>query len=262
MACVGSGLSLAGISPILGPGRALSLAASSYVARSHGPKSVRADEVASLRRWFTNNLGDTDAYRVIIGEKGVGKTYMLRSALHRMPGVVSVIARPAESESEICTNALKEIGKRTSWSIGDPIRSAKRAIACYRFIFRRSPIVVIRASERPQAKAPADIAGAVRTLTDIYKLRVVVDSSPNSLDPGVLGTEREIVMQLERIENKYSRFLRSRAFSKPLMLLNLQNSAGKCSEVTRKSISLSGTISSMCPRRQIKSTAVITLEIF
>jgi hypothetical protein len=202
VAITSSGLSIARISPVLGPGRALTLAISSYIAKTKEPPSVRVKEMASVREWLKYKGGDEHSYRVVIGEKGVGKTYMLGSALYRTPGVVWITAKPGESEDNICSTTLKEIGKRTSWSIGDPIPSARRTIACYRFMFRRSPIVVIRANERSQTNIPSQITGATRTLTDTYNLRVIVDSSPNSLEPEILGTKRQNVMQVERMSRE------------------------------------------------------------
>ena len=146
--------------------------------------------------------GDPHGYQVVVGEKGVGKTCMLNSAIYRLPGVVTVKVDAGATQHQIITKVLKKIGKRTTLSIVDPIPSAIRTIACYRFMFRRSPVVVIQASERQDANIPAELTGAVRDLIDTYNLRVVLDSSPNSLDAGILTTGRETVMELERMSKE------------------------------------------------------------
>ena len=194
-----SGLSIAGVTPVVGPGRALRLALTSFFASNSGPPSVRVTEVAALRRWLRVEYGDKQACRLIIGEKGVGKSYMLRTALYRAAGVINVDAEGGDSSKTIRMNVLKAIGKRSDWSFGDPVSSAKRTIACYRFMFRRKPVVVINAVEGGKNDAPADIAGAIRTLSDSYNLRVIVESSPSSLDVYYLERNRENILRLERL---------------------------------------------------------------
>jgi hypothetical protein len=67
----------------------------------------------------------------------------------------------------------------------------------YSFLFKRSPIVVIRVPERESDEPYAQVTSAVRDLTDLYGLRVVVDGSPNSLPPTLLATKREMVVDVE-----------------------------------------------------------------
>jgi hypothetical protein len=43
----------------------------------------------------------------------------------------------------------------------------------------------------------ASLTGAVRTLVDDYKLRVIVDGSPNSLDESLLNTDRAHVIEIK-----------------------------------------------------------------
>ena len=61
----------------------------------------------------------------------------------------------------------------------------------------RSPIVVIRVPERQTGQNYADLTSAVRDLTDLYGLRVVVDGSPNSIPPELLATKRATVIAVE-----------------------------------------------------------------
>jgi hypothetical protein len=57
------------------------------------------------------------------------------------------------------------------------------------------PIIVLRVSERPVGKEYAETAGAVRSLVDCG-FRAVIDSSPNSLEPGTLATLRQAVIEI------------------------------------------------------------------
>ena len=75
--------------------------------------------------------------------------------------------------------------------------SARRLLFFYSFLFKRSPIVVIRVPERLGGQNYADVPAAVRDLADLYGLRVVVDGSPNSLPPELLATKRETVVAVE-----------------------------------------------------------------
>ena len=57
--------------------------------------------------------------------------------------------------------------------------------------------MVIRVPERESGEPYAQVTSAVRDLTDLYGLRVVVDSSPNSLPPTLIATKREMVIAVE-----------------------------------------------------------------
>ena len=57
--------------------------------------------------------------------------------------------------------------------------------------------MVIRVPERLSGEPYAQVPAAVRDLTDLYGLRVVVDGSPNSLPPELLATKRETVIAVE-----------------------------------------------------------------
>ena len=63
-------------------------------------------------------------------------------------------------------------------------------------------MVVINAAERKVDQDYAGLTGAVRTLVDDYKLRVVVDGSPNSLDETLLRTKREDVIDIKPMTNE------------------------------------------------------------
>ena len=56
--------------------------------------------------------------------------------------------------------------------------------------------------ERAPNEEYAKIAGVVRDLASLYGLRVIIDSSPNSLDPTVLGTGRCLELQVEPMSDE------------------------------------------------------------
>ena len=57
--------------------------------------------------------------------------------------------------------------------------------------------MVIRVPERESGEPYAQVTSAVRDLTDLYGLRVVVDGSHNSLPPTLIATKREMVVAVE-----------------------------------------------------------------
>jgi hypothetical protein len=80
----------------------------------------------------------------------------------------------------------------------NPLKAAPRVIFWYRlFTLGRSPIVVIKATERQIGQGYACLTGAVRTLVDDFKLRVIVNGLPNSLDDSLLRTKREDVIEIK-----------------------------------------------------------------
>ena len=105
------------------------------------------------------------------------------------------------SLNDIITNVIKEIRKRTTYSIGDSVPSAIRAIAWYRFLFRRSPIVVIEASEWLPGRSPANLIGAARELIEEYGLRVLVDAQ-NNFDDCIIDSSRERLIYIEPLSKE------------------------------------------------------------
>ena len=62
--------------------------------------------------------------------------------------------------------------------------------------------MVIRVPERESGEPYAQVTSAVRDLTDLYGLRVVVDGSPNSLPPTLIATKREMVVAVEPMSER------------------------------------------------------------
>ena len=180
-----------GLVPRAGPGRALALALRSRLARAPSPQSARAADVLALCETLAST--SQGRYVVVQGPKGVGKSCVVETALQRTCGVVVVKVEPGEREGAIVASALASVAGVRS-SLWDPRPSALRVLWWYRWLLP-PPIVVLRVSERPVGKEYAETAGAVRSLVDCG-FRAVIDSSPNSLEPGTLATLRQDVIEL------------------------------------------------------------------
>jgi predicted Zn-dependent protease with MMP-like domain len=59
--------------------------------------------------------------------------------------------------------------------------------------------VVISVPERTAEEKYAAVTAASRELADIYGLRVIIDGSPNSIPPNLKTTNREVVIDIERM---------------------------------------------------------------
>ena len=180
-----------GLVPRAGPGRALALALRSRFSRAPSPQSARAADVQALRETLAST--SPGRYVVVQGPKGVGKSCVVETALQRTCGVVVVKVAPGAREDAIVSSALASIAGIRS-SMWDPRPSALRVLWWYRWLLP-PPIVVLRVSERPVRKEYAETAGAVRSLVDCG-FRAVIDSSPNSLEPGTLATLRQDAIEL------------------------------------------------------------------
>ena len=182
---------LAAVSTGPAVGRALALALRSRLARAPSPQSARAADVLALR----DTLASTSPgrYVVVQGPKGVGKTCVVETALQRTCGVVVVEVAPGAPHNAIVSSALASIvGIRSNW--WDPRPSALHVLWWYRWLLP-PPIIVLRVSERPAGKEYPGTAGAVRSLVDCG-FRAVIDSPPDSLEPGTLATLRQAVIEL------------------------------------------------------------------
>jgi len=192
----GIAFSAAGLIPRIGPGRAVYIALRSRFAFKPVPESLRLAEVNLIKR----KIVDKDlrqGYLVVTGEKGVGKTCLLNTVTSKTAGVINVEAQPKHSQDDIIKNVLKKL-TRINFDFIVPFHSAERVVFWYRlFTFGRSPIIVINATEREVGQEYASLTGAVRTLVDKYKLRVIVDGSPNSISESLLRTERERIIDIK-----------------------------------------------------------------
>ncbi|KAI9317830.1 hypothetical protein BDR26DRAFT_905324 [Obelidium mucronatum] len=182
--------------PRLGPLRAVWIASRSRFLQSQPIQSVRDKELQLLRKDIAEkNWGQK--YIIVSGEKGVGKSCLIDTAVYKTCGIIRIKAQPGEKEKEIIENALRGLtGLRTAF--WDPISNSRRVIFWYKLItLGKTPIVVISVTERKKEGEYAGVAGAVRTLTDDLHLRVIVDSSPNSLADNVTCTKRQMIYPID-----------------------------------------------------------------
>ena len=206
-------VSAAGLVPRLGPGRAIWIALYSRFAVKPKRVSLRAEEIRLLKtRIAWENSGQE--YFVVTGEKGVGKTCLVKTVTSKTPGVISVKVQATHSEDTIIRNTL-QILTRIQFDFIPPFHSAHRVILWYRLLtLGSSPIVVLNTTERLVGEKFAGLTGAVRTLVDDYRLRVIVDASPNSLDESLLRTGRqrsfeikpmtkEMVWQIDQLQDLF-----------------------------------------------------------
>ena len=192
----GVAISTASLIPRIGPGRAVWIALRSRFAFKPVPESLRLAEINLLKRRITDkDFGQ--GYLVVTGEKGVGKTCLLDTVTSKTPGVIKMEAQPGQNQDTVIKNALLQL-TNPPFRFMDPFKSAPKVLFWYRFFtLGRSPIIVINATERKVGEEYASLTGAVRTLVDRYKLRVVVDGSPNSLDESLLRTTRQRVIDIK-----------------------------------------------------------------
>jgi len=131
---------------------------------------------------------------VVTGEKGVGKTCLIGTAVNNKFGIIHVPVLPTHSQEDAIQNTLRKVTKLRI-NVLDPEANAKRVLFWYRLILRTTPIVVMNVAERKDGTI-ANLTGAVRYLTDELGLRVIVDSSPNSLDESLLHSLRSFVVRV------------------------------------------------------------------
>ena len=192
----GVAVSAAGFIPRIGPGRAVWILLRSRFAFKPVPESLRFAEINLLKR----KIADKDfgqGYLVVTGEKGVGKTCLLNTVTSKTAGVIKVKAQPKHSQDDIIKNALLHL-TNPPFKFMDPFKSAPNVLFWYRlFTLGRYPIIVINAAEREVGEGYAGLTGAVRSLVDDYKLRVIVDGSPNSISNSLLRTTRQSIIDIK-----------------------------------------------------------------
>ena len=173
--------------------------------------SMRTDEIKSLKRKISVlNDPSNQSYIVVEGDKGLGKSCLIEFALKDTKGVVQVKIPSGTKEENVFEKGTAAIaGASSDFFVGSLASSsrAKWTIYWHRLFFDVAPTLVLSVSEVPEGsvnKEPAELTGAVRALTEMG-LRVVVDSSPNSLPKGILSTKREDVIHVEDMTSEQIR---------------------------------------------------------
>jgi hypothetical protein len=170
--------------PKAGPGRAIMLALRSLIRSGPAFASMRNRDKGALLSKL--NALRQDQFIVCRGPRGTGKTRMIREALTRTPGVVHLNISPGTTDEVIVNRAYAEISNTMVGAVlVNPEIGSRRVLWWYRLLFRRSPIVVIAATERTAADVQAGVRlaavpDAARKL-DSIGFRVIVDASENSI---------------------------------------------------------------------------------
>lgn len=194
-----AGIQLSGMR--VGPLRALSLALKS---KYFGPKvefkSVREENITKIQsalRFKTAN-----SYIVVVGDKGVGKSCMIETALQGMKGVVSIGISADMKEAKITALCQNEITGGSGCKIVDQTSNVNRVLFWYKLFFRgQMPVVVMKISEVYNGELPLTMIGAVHGLCK-QGVNVVVASTPHSLPPELLETTRELVIKVEALSRE------------------------------------------------------------
>jgi len=172
--------------------------------------SVRVDEISSLKDLVSTLSGPSNqSYIVVEGDKGIGKSCLIETALKDTKGVVKVPIPTGFKQQEVFEKVTRAITAPPSAFIFGSAFSAVHAINWHRSLFRVAPTVVLSASEVPEDSAnenPAQLTGAVRILTEMG-LRVIIDASPNSLPKGILTTGRARVIHVDYMTSEQIRLL-------------------------------------------------------
>lgn len=183
----------------IGPLRSVSLALKSKLigGPNGGVKSIRFSQIGDLNMLLNNVM--RDFYIVVNGPKGVGKSTMIDTCLKGKKGVVRVTIPPDTKEDDVMSICEKAIIGGKGWKIMDQAANVNRVLFWYHLFFRgQFPIMVMTTSELARGRQPAELTGAVRRLSRLG-INVVVDASPNSLQPDLLTTTRENVIYVEEL---------------------------------------------------------------
>lgn len=187
----GVALTAVGLVPKVGPLRAARVALRSRLFFTPNVESARHVDADALRELLRKaELLRTD-YVVVVGPKGVGKTTLVDTVLKRNWALVDVTVAAKKEKTDIVYSVSKAfVGFH--W-FGDPEPAARR-VAWWLRLVGIKPTVVLRVAERRAGNAAADLAAGARAILQALECRVVIDASPNSLDPSVLSTGRELVL--------------------------------------------------------------------
>jgi hypothetical protein len=102
------GAVVTGLVPRIGPGRAVFVALRSHFAFKPVPESLRSAGIKLLKiRLADKDFGQS--YLVLTGEKGVGKSCLLRTVTSKTLGVITVNVPAGEGEKTIIKNTLQRL---------------------------------------------------------------------------------------------------------------------------------------------------------
>jgi len=180
--------------PKIGFGRACMLGIRSKFFKPRKQSQRETDIEIILREFVNNKHLQPDQYLIVKGQKGIGKTCVIATALQRTFGVSFMGGvRPETNKDFIMSQALTSI-TNISFDFINRKRSAERVIWWYQLLFRRRPILVIPADEREEGQKYAELPQSARELAK-YGVFVIIDASDNSLPPQ--ETTREHIYEMQ-----------------------------------------------------------------
>jgi NAD(P)-dependent dehydrogenase (short-subunit alcohol dehydrogenase family) len=141
---------------------------------------------------------------VLIGSKGIGKTTAVKTAANGLQGVIIIPSvSPGTTEKDIVEQVCEEINGSF---VNNHKESAKSIIEAYTTISGgQAPILIIQASMRDDEEQPAALTASGRTLTEDFKLNVLIDAAENAM-PNKL-TLREHIREMTPMTDEMIRQL-------------------------------------------------------
>ncbi len=128
----------------VGPGRAIALGMKSLLFPSNNINSVRVPLVKNIWESVVNLAPDT--FVVVSGQKGIGKTVAISTALRNKCGVVEVNVTAGDSADVIVEKSVKAIAN-LQYSFVSPHYSGRRVIFYYRWMLWSRHILVLNVKE-------------------------------------------------------------------------------------------------------------------
>ncbi len=195
--------------PKLGPLRALILALRSKVSFAPERYSQRTTDVAKLRS-IIERLPKDDFIRVY-GEKGVGKSTIIDTAVAHRVGVLRLSLDNCLSRQDVRTSVHRALAGLPLFL--DPEASAKRVIKWHTRLFRCRPVVILGYDEHTFTGEFNDFPAASRSLA-LDGLIVIVDASTNMQPEKLTGREelfllgpmsKDVLLQLPQFQQLFAR---------------------------------------------------------
>ena len=180
--------------PKIGFGRACMLGIRSIFFKPLTQSQRKSDIEIILRKYVNNKSLQPDQYLVVQGQKGIGKTCVIETALQRTFGVSFMGSVPPETKQDLITSQALTSITNISVNFINRKRSAERVIWWYQLLFRRRPILVISAGERYEDQKYAELPQSARELA-AYGVFVIIDASDNAMSPKV--TTREHIYEMQ-----------------------------------------------------------------
>ena len=168
-------------------------------------ESIRLDDVEWIKSRFDrepSNFG----FGVVEGPSGIGKSVAILTAARDFKGVIEFgPIFPKTSLDDILDGVCREITGRPGPYFKNK-QFMKKVVDKYIEINKRSPIIILKASEREiNEPSPHDLSLAARILSTEFSLNVLIDCQENALL--VRENAYETVLEMEPMSNEMMRKL-------------------------------------------------------